>query len=144
MSISTQEINLAKRKAFNYLKAGTKGDPFAFAVIDQLFRYLTQHGAAPDLQFIPFTAADVILTDDGKVLADAACKLYAVYAKKVSTNDTNAFLAIFDDPVDDCDGATDARLSLGFLSANDAEIWVKKDGLPMAAGVVAVSYTDYD
>lgn len=143
MAIATENIVLAKRKAFARLSNGTAGSPFAQAVIDQLFRYLSQHGANPDLQVIPFSAAGVVATT-GQALADAACKLYAVVAKKQATNSTDAYLAFFDDPVDDCDGATDARLSLGFLVASDEEIWLKKDGLPMAAGVVAVSYTDYD
>lgn len=143
MAIATQDINLAKRKAFNYLSAGTKGDPFAFAVIDQLFRYLSSQGANPDLQFVAFEAADVT-GGSGKIIADAACKVYAVYAKKAATNSTDSYLDMFDDAADDCDGATDARLVLPFLVASDGALYMKKDGLAMAAGVVLASYTDYD
>lgn len=143
MAIAVESAVIARRKALNYLNSGTKGEPFAAAVVDQLFRYLSSHGSNPDLQVIPFAAADITGTA-GKILADAACKLYFVYAKKAATNGTDSYLAVFDDPVDDCDGATDARLSMGFLLASDSQVWAKKDGIGMAAGVVATAYTDYD
>lgn len=85
MALSTQDILLVKRKVFNYLKGGTRGDVFAFQAIDQLFRYFSQHGANPDLQAVFFSdlSADT-------VIADAACKVYAIYLKKQNTA-TGAF-----------------------------------------------------
>jgi len=144
MAISVESIVNVRRKVFNRLSGGTGGDPFAHEQFRALFSYLSQHAQNPDLQYVPFAAADVIVTDDGRIIADAACKVYAVWAKKAATNDTNAFLAMFDNPVDDCDGGTDMRLVLPFLTASDTAIWIKKDGLPMAAGIVLVSYTDGD
>lgn len=143
MAIATENIVLAKRKAFSRLQVGTTlADPFAFAQIERWFQYLSNHGSNPDLQVIPFDAASLVATT-GQVLADAACKLYVVVAKKVNEG-TDSYLNFYDDPVDDCDGATDARLSLGFLLGNDYVVYLNKTGIPMAAGVVATSYTDFD
>lgn len=141
MAIAVQDLNLVKRKIFAYF-GGTNGDVFTLALIKAFFSYMSQTGNNPDLQFLAFDGTDVTSTT-GKALADAACTLYAVYGKKPATA-TDAYLVVYDDPVDDCDGATDARLSIGFLIASDREFFVNVRGIPMAAGVVAVSYTDFD
>lgn len=134
MSISTQDINLVKRKVFNYLKQGTKGDVFAFQVFDQLFRYFAQHGANPDLQVVFF---DNLTTD--AVVADAACKVYGVYLKK-QDHATDAYYSIFDDATDDSTEG-DKRLTVGLLTAKERASWANINGLAMAAGVVHGSYT---
>jgi hypothetical protein len=133
MSLSTQDINLVKRKVFGYLKSGTKGDVFAVQAIDQLFRYLSGHGSNPDLQFVAFSD----LTGD-TVIADAACKIYAIFMKKQATA-TDAF-AKFVDHASTAAGTTFA-LCIELNDTNDRVLLIYPRGLAMSAGVTAVSST---
>jgi hypothetical protein len=134
MALSTESILNVKRKVLNYLNSGTKGDPFAAAQFEALFRYLAQHGANPDLQFVPFSnlGADA-------VVADAACKVYGIYLKKQNTA-TDAFYKIFDDAATDS-SAEDAILAIGLLLGRQREVKINPDGTPLAAGLVHGSYT---
>lgn len=134
MALSTQDINLVKRKVFNYLKGGTRGDVFAFQVFDQLFRYFSQHGANPDLQVVFF---DNLGAD--AVVADAACKVYGIYIKKGATG-TDSYYKLFDDAATDS-SADDAKLALGLLTASERQSWANINGLAFAAGVVHGCFT---
>lgn len=130
-----QDINLVKRKVFNFLKAGTKGDVFAFQVFDQLFRYFSQHGSNPNLQVIFF--AD--LTADVAAVAEA-CTLYGVYIKKGATG-TDAFYKVMNDATGDSDGDGTAVMTLPMLTASERQSWVNINGLVLSAGLVHGSYT---
>jgi hypothetical protein len=81
MAISTQAIVLAKRRAFNYQTAifqNTEVRQF----LKTLFMTLGQTRKNPNLQIVEL--ADSSTTD--QVVADAACKLYAVFLKCGSTS----------------------------------------------------------
>jgi hypothetical protein len=112
------------------------------AAFKALKEQLAGVGGNPDLQFVVFANTSV---DDasGLVLADAACKLYAVFAKKQATA-TDAYLSILDDATDDTGVATDVRMVLPFLVASHQVVAVDPAGIDMATGVVAKSYTDWD
>ena len=117
-------------------------DPVAVATFKALKEDLATVGGNPDLQFVPINATDV---DDasGKVLADVACKLYGVFLKKQATA-TDAYLVLFDDATDDTGGATDARVSIGLIDSSQQVFAIYPNGISLAAGLVAKSYTDYD
>lgn len=139
MALSLENSNLVAQKTKLALE---DAHPMAQEAFGAFKRYLASQGGNPDLQFIPFAGASI---DDagGQVLADAACKLYGWYGKKPDAA-TDAYLVLLDDATDDAGGATDARVSAGFLVAKQANFGIYPNGLPMAAGVVAKSYTDYD
>lgn len=92
MAISTGDINLAKQKAFNFVDAISPKDPVANMILAALFQFLGQHKGNPDLQAVTFQTANGADT----VVADAACKLYALFYTKLSTSTTAAFLQISD------------------------------------------------
>ncbi len=92
MAISTQDINLAKQKAINFLDGISPKDPAASMVVAALFQYLGQHKRNPDLQAVTFQTANGADT----VIADAACRLYALLYTKLSTSTTAAFLQVSD------------------------------------------------
>ena len=76
MSLSAQSIVLAKRRAFNYdFKPSTQ------LALQALFSYLNQFKGGPDLQIVPFDN----LTGTDAIIADAACKVYAIWLKKETT-----------------------------------------------------------
>lgn len=136
MAIATQDINLVKRKIFNYFKGGTKGDVFAVQAFDQMFRYFSQHGVNPDLQVVFFAN----LTTDA-IVADAACKVYGIYLKKGATG-TDAYYKQFDDAASDS-SAEDAKIAVGLLTANERASYVNINGLAFASGVTHGSFTAF-
>lgn len=81
MALSTQSAVLAKRRALNY---GFR-KPFSRRIVKVLFETLAQHKGNPDLEIVEFDN----LTDTDVVIADAACKVYAIVLTKES--DTAAF-----------------------------------------------------
>ena len=115
----------------------------AFFALKAFFLYAATHLKNRDLALLPFDSASI---DDatGQVLANAATTVYFVYAKKRTGVDTDAYLVLFDDATDDAGGATDARLSIDLQTGEDEIIVWFPQGIDMAAGVVAKSYTDYD
>lgn len=90
MAISTQAIGFAKRRAFNFLSLNC--NPETRALIGELFQTLAQLRKSPDLQIVEFDLQTSAASD--VVIADAACKVYAIVAKKA--NATAAFLKASD------------------------------------------------
>jgi hypothetical protein len=141
MSLSLENSNLVAQKTKIALES-LGASSVAVAAFKALKEKLAGVGGNPDLQIIVFagTSAD---DASGIVLADAACKLYAVYGKKTATA-TDAYLAVLDDAADDTGVATDVRAILPFLEASHEAFIIDPAGVVMAAGVVAKSYTDWD
>ena len=75
------------------------------------------------------------------VVEDEACTLYAVWLKKQATA-TDAFFKIFNDAANDATD-TDARLGIPLLVSGEEHFWCAPNGVPMAAGIVAGSYTAF-
>lgn len=110
---------------------------------DALKAHLSQTKGNPDLKFVPFLATDV---DDasGSILADAACKLYGAFAFKLNTA-TDVFLTFLDDATDDSLAAATTLVTvLPLTSGNDVAAVFYPMGLPMANGVVAKAWTEFD
>lgn len=141
MSLSTENSLLVWQKAKNAMES-LGASPVAVAAFKALKEQLAGVGGNPDLQFAVISATDV---DDasGKVLADAAVKVYGVFAKK-QNDGTDAYLAILDDDTDDASPVADVRFVLGFIDANQQAFAVYPAGLSMAKGVVAKAYTEFD
>ena len=88
MAISTQAAVKAKRAAFNLL-AHLGFSSTAREALSQLFQELAQKKGNPDLQVVVFDLQTSAASD--AVIADAACTVYGIFAKKSSTA-TGAFL----------------------------------------------------
>jgi hypothetical protein len=133
MAISVEGIHLAKRKVFNYLSSSTRGNPFVHEQMRAVFSYLAQHGVNPDLQFVPYAdlSADT-------VIADAACKIYAIFGKKRNTA-TDAFFKGNDSAT--VTSGTDDDINLSFLIANQVQVWIDPAGWAMANGFTIASDT---
>ena len=107
--------------------------------------WAANHGNA-DLQFVPYigeSTAGASHASGQDLAVDGASRVYAFYGKKTATAE-DVYLYLFDDTANDAGGATDARAGLVFLEASAEAIVLYPTGLPMAAGIVAKAYTDFD
>lgn len=144
MAISLESAGKVRSKVYEY---GLNS--LVFNQVKAFFQFWASHKGNADLQYVPFLGTTI---DDanGQVLADAACTLYAVYGRKGTLDGrtdgtgTDSYLVIFDDASNDAGGATDARLVLPFLIADEQQFWASHTGIACAAGVVAKAYDDFD
>jgi hypothetical protein len=148
MALATVNANLVRQKVYATLTSATgtsagSGDPSAWYAFKAFFLSMAANKGNPDLQYLPVNSADTIGSSGQDHGIDAACQLYAIYLKKGSSA-TDSYYVLYDDATDDCDGATDARISVGFLEAGDIFFAFYPNGLPFAAGLVSVSFTDFD
>lgn len=124
-------------------------DPLVYAQLKAFFQYWATHKGNADLQFLPFTSTAI---DDagGEVLATGVGTLYAIYARKGTMDQrtagtaTDAYVCVFDDATDDAGAGTDGRLTLPSLVASESTFYCSTAGIPLAAGLVVKSYTDFD
>lgn len=137
MALSIESAGLVRQR----VRESTR-NPGIFHLLKAFFLNHAANKKNADLGYVAFTTAG-IAADGGVALVDAACKLYVIYGKKANTA-TDVYVQFLDDASDDTGGATDARVVIPFLEAEKESIWIQPDGLPMAAGVVATAYTDYD
>lgn len=144
MAISLESAGKVRQKLYSL---GL--DPLVYRQLQAFFQYWAIHKGNADLQYLPFLGTDI---DDagGKVLADAACTVHAVYGRKGTLDGktdgtaTDAYLVIFDDATDDAGAGTDGRLVIPFMVADEQHLWISGSGIVCATGVVAKSYTDFD
>lgn len=107
----------------------------AQGVLRALFEHMVGK-LAVELQFVPFDQTG----NADSVIADVACKLYAIYAKKPSGSSTDAWLK-------GSDHATVAAANGDIvvkLSAAAEHALVFPDGLALATGLTIASHTAVD
>ncbi len=102
--------------------------------LKELFSYLAQHRGNPDLQLVAINGA----SSTSIVIADAPCKLMALYLKKPAGSATPAFIKASDDTT--TASATAPALSIE-LPSNQEEILIFPDGLPFGTGLALRSDT---
>lgn len=129
MALSLEGINLTKQRARAEIRA-----PKIQALLKSLFSYLAQHKGNPDLQFTAFAT----LTTTATVIADAACKLYALFVKKPAASTTAAWVHITNHASTAATTASTMRL---YLPTNNEELLIFPDGLAMSAGCVIIQVT---
>lgn len=112
--------------------------PAVQAQLKALFSHVAQHKGNPTLQFVPFAiaAADI-------VIADVACKLYALYYAKPSASTTAAWIK-GSDHATVAAAAGDIVLPLTAAASPKPQIMVFPDGLPLATGLTIASHTAVD
>jgi hypothetical protein len=128
MAISIQDIVLSKRRYLNAasLDAASRQLSMAF------YSWLAQQGGTPELQVVEFSA----LIGTTTVIADAACKVYAIVLQKTTTTSASAK---FTDHAS-TGSATAFAFGLTQTTVKVDSIFFPK-GLPMANGVSALSNT---
>lgn len=135
MALSLQDGNKVWQKVNQAL---ANANPAAVEAFKGLKAYLAQQAGNPQLQFLAFSEADAD-TADGKLLADAACKVYGFYVKKVNEGTDNT-VKLFDDAVNDTT-AGDQTLSLPLDVANEEAFVIYPRGFAHTAGVVVTQHT---
>ena len=130
MALSLSDINLVRQRTF-----GETRKPKVQAILKALFSYLAQHKGSPDLQIVAF--AD-LTSGTGTAIADAACRVHAIFVKKPSASTVSAYFKGSDSPT--TASATAPEFSMVIPSANE-DIVVFPDGLSMANGFAIRSDT---
>jgi hypothetical protein len=131
MALSLTDAVYAKQRAL----ADTR-KPKIQALLKALFSYFSQHLPRKQLQFVAFSQ----LTSGSTVIADAACKLYAVYVTRPSTSTQSNFLKVTDDETT-AQNAGNQNFTFEVCSGSRAELFLWPDGQPMAAGVTITADT---
>jgi|PlaIllAssembly_1097288.scaffolds.fasta_scaffold00657_3 hypothetical protein len=132
MALSLENINLVKQRS----RWQTLKKPAQTEALRALWIHMEQKGN-PDLQLVTFDQTGNADT----VIADAACKLYAVVFNKPATSTTAAWLKISDHATTAA-AAGDLVIPLAAAAAaikNGAIVC--PDGLDMANGVTMASHT---
>ncbi len=132
MALSLENANIVRQRVL----AETR-KPKTQAVLKALFSYLSQHKGSPQLQFVSFAALEATSV----VIADAPCKLYAIYTKKPSASTVTAFFKLTDHASTGSGTAEDVKYP---LKTNAEDLVCFFDGLAMAAGVTLLSHTTSD
>lgn len=145
MAVSTENSNKVwqKVKASLNTAGASRSSSIASEALAQLKLYLATQKRNPDLQFIPFSAADIDTGADGSVLLSGAGKLYAVWAHRVADVDTtDSFLEVLDDATDNSAPTTDIVAALRFSGASSEEAFVIfPEGHILGTGIVVSSTT---
>lgn len=130
MALSTQAQVLVKKKAANFLRncSGSVG-----LLAKAFWMGLNQDNVQADLQIVAFGN----LTGD-TVVADAACKIYAIYLKKQNTA-TDCFFKLVDHAT--TAAGTTFAICQEFKIANDEAFLVYPAGITMSNGATLVSST---
>lgn len=131
MALSLTDAVFAKQRAL----ADTR-KPKIQAFLKALFSYFSQHLPRKQFQFVAFSQ----LTSGSTVIADAACKLYAIYVTRPSTSTQSNFLKVTDDE-STAQNAGNQNHMFEISSGARSELFCWPDGQPMAAGVVITADT---
>jgi hypothetical protein len=131
MALTLENVNLVKQRTRWQVRT-----PGASEALRSLWKHLEAKGN-PDLQFVAFERNG---TDDN-VIADAACRIYAIYFKKPATSTTAAWLK-GSDHATVAAAAADVAISLAAAAAAMKEgCVVFHDGLSMATGFTMACHT---
>jgi len=133
MALTLEAANLVAQKAKLSNPRSAKLQLF----LKTLLSYISQHKGNPNLQFVNFTQ----LTSASTVIADAACKLYAIYVSRPSSTTQSAFVKLTNDETT-AQHAGDQDftfLAPAAMAVNDLFTW--PDGLTLSAGLAITSDT---
>lgn len=144
MALSLQDSQLVWSKVSKALSnqvigtAGTGTNPAAVAAFKGLKQYLVEQAGNPQLQFVPFSEAQMDAAG-GTPIVDAACKVYGVYVKK-NTSGTDAYVKLYDDATDDTT-AGDQIVAIPMFIANEDAFTIFPKGIAFGTGIVITEHT---
>lgn len=120
MAVTVENANLVRQQVKSALM---NAHPVAQAAFEALQRYLATQGGNPDLQFLPFSDAQVT-TATGYSPVGAACKVYGVYFRKSGTSGTGTATDSWLTLANDASNVTDATKFVALMtSADDDEVF---------------------
>jgi len=133
MALTLEAANLVAQKA----KLSNPRAAKVQLVLKTLLSYIAQHKGNPNLQHVNFTQ----LTSGSTVIADAACKLYAVLITRPNSTTQSAFVKLTnDESTAQHAGDQDFTfLAPAAVTVNDLYIW--PDGFALSAGLAITSDT---
>lgn len=134
MALSTQVAPLAKRRAGNWISGFSK--PYLQLAYQQLFSWFAQFAGSPDLQIVEFAA----LSSTEVVIADAPCKLHALFLMKATA--TATYTKLTDNATTSSDTAADIVLKMA--GAGNETLLVYPQGLALANGATMQGNTTAD
>lgn len=138
MALSLEDANKVRQKALGAIGQSTAGlrSPGVMMQLAALFQYLSQHKRNPDLQIVPFD-----LAGSDVVLADAACKIYAIVYKKPAGSTTNSWFKGSDHATTVAAAADLAFFCIGTGGGNKVYSLVVPDGLTHVNGLSVAAHT---
>lgn len=143
MAIATANANLARQKAYNAVYGqGTTTlpvSPFHFYALKALFLHLAANKGNPDLQFIPYSAAQITTNGGYSPDIDAAL-IYAWYVKGVRTSGTTAAFVALHDATDNS-ATTTTVLTTKLNATGQSALSVYPDGFRLATELTISSAT---
>jgi len=135
MALTLENVNLVKQR--------TRWDvrvPGAVEALRSLWKHLESLGN-PDLQYVMFDQTGNAET----VIADVACKIYAIYFKKPAASTVAAWLKLTDEASANNEAHADISFKLAAAVGAKKEFCVVfHDGFSMATGAMLVSHTAND
>lgn len=131
MAIATEAINLVKRRA----RADTRSVGVAES-LRSLFKHMENLGN-PDLQLVAISGLD----SADKVIADAACKVYAIYLFKPTASTTDAWFKASNHATTAAANGDVVVYLRGTAGGGRSYCAVFHDGLPMGTGFTCAAHT---
>lgn len=136
MALTVQDGVSVWQKAKIALLGANPASQNAFRVLRE---YLATQGGNPQLQFIPYTAAQQII-NLGTSLVGGACTLYGWYAKGARTTGTTAAFAALHDAADNS-ATTTTMVTAKFNLTGQQFAYINPTGFIVATDVVISSAT---
>lgn len=128
MAIALQDGVIVWQKVKQALVGANPASQAAFRVLRE---YLATQGGNPQLQFVPFTAAQIV-TNGGYSPDVDACNVYGVYAKGARTSGTTqAFFQLFNQ-TDNTASTTLILYGTQFAAAGQQVATIWPTGLPFS------------
>lgn len=143
MAISLQSANLVRQKAYNAVYGtGTSSravSPYHFYAVKSLFLHLAANKGNPDLQFIPFTASQIIANGGYSPDVDA-CNVYAFFGRARRTSGTTSSFIALHDATDNSATTTTTETAL-INAAGQSFMFIYPDGRPHATELTVSAAT---
>lgn len=130
MALSLENINSIKQQTRGELKVGPR------AALRGLWEFMQQIGN-PDLDVVFFSG----LESADAVIADAACKVHAIYFKKPTASTVDSWLKGSDHATAAATAGDFVAKAIGTSGGGRAYCPVFHDGLPMGTGFTVGAHT---
>lgn len=141
MALATQNANLVRQKVYSFVYGkGTTTNPMSpghFYAVKALFLHLAANKSNPDLQYVPFTASQIVV-NGGYTASVTACTLYAFFGRARRTTGTTASFIAMHDAVDNNSAAI---LANHINATGQSFLNLYPDGKPFATDITVSAAT---
>lgn len=148
MALALESSSAVQRKVKGYCTGLSTGVPtpqgtLTTKTFDAFFQWWADNRGNADLQIVRYSGVNTDDSTGEDTGVDAAHRVYAIYGRKPAT-DEDVYTYFFDDATDDAGAGTDGRGQIVFIEASTEAFAFYPSGIPMVAGLVVKSYTDFD